>query len=85
VAAATITANLLGDRSVGSAIVFAACDATEAMIVAWLIEYHFGSAFSLDSSRRVLGLFLATAVGTAISGLEGRQDSSCSRARMHRS
>ena len=38
------------------------------MIIAWLIEFHFGSVFSLDSSRRVLGLFLATAVGTAISG-----------------
>ena len=68
VMAATVTANLLGDRNVGSAIVFALCNAGEAMIIAWLIEYHFGSVFSLDSSRRVLGLFLATAVGTAISG-----------------
>ena len=41
------------------------------MIIAWLIEHHFGSGFSLDSSRRVLGLFLATAVGTAISGIGG--------------
>ena len=71
VVAATVTANLLGDRNVGSAIVFALCNAGEAMIIAWLIEYHFGSVFSLDSSRRVLGLSLATAVGTAISGLGG--------------
>ena len=71
VMAATVTANLLGDRNVGSAIVFALCNAGEAMIIAWLIEYHFGSVFSLDSSRRVLGLFLATAVGTAISGIGG--------------
>ena len=71
VMAATITANLLGDRNVGSAIVFALCNAGEAMIIAWLIEYHFGSGFSLDSPRRVLGLFLATAVGTAISGIGG--------------
>ena len=71
VVAATVTANLLGDRNVGSAIVFALCNAGEAMIIAWLIEYHFGSVFSLDSSRRVLGLFLATAVGATISGLGG--------------
>ena len=71
VMAATITANLLGDRNIGSAMVFALCNAGEAMIIAWLIEHHFGSGFSLDSSRRVLGLFLATAVGTAISGIGG--------------
>ena len=71
VMAATVAANLLGDRNVGSAIVFALCNAGEGMIIAWLIEHHFGSGFSLDSSRRVLGLFLATGVGTAVSGLGG--------------
>ena len=71
VMAATLTANLLGDRNVASAVVFAVCNAGEAMIIAWLIEHHCGQAFSLDSSRRVLGLFLATAVGTAISGIGG--------------
>ena len=71
VIAATVTANLLGDRNIASAIVFALCNAGEAMIIAWLIERHFGSGFSLDSSRRVLGFFLATAVGTAISGIGG--------------
>jgi PAS domain S-box-containing protein len=71
VMAATVTANMLGDRNIGSAIVFALCNAGESMIIAWLIEYRFGSRFSLDSSRRVLGLFLATAVGTAISGIGG--------------
>ena len=71
VMAATITANLLGDRNLASAIVFALCNAGEAMLIAWLIENHFGSDFSLDSPRRVLGLFLATAVGTAISGIGG--------------
>ena len=71
VMAATITANLLGDRNVAGAIVFALCNTGEAMIIAWLIEHHFGSDFGLDSPRRVLGLFLATAVGTAISGIGG--------------
>ena len=68
---ATIIANLLGDRNIASAIIFALCNTGEAMIIAWLIESQFGSGFSLDSSRRVLGLFLATAVGTAISGIGG--------------
>src|SRR5713101_3171273 len=71
VVAATVSANLMGDRNFGAAILFALCNAGEAMIIAWLIEYHFGSGFSLDSSRRVLGLFLATAAGTAISGIGG--------------
>jgi PAS domain S-box-containing protein len=68
---ATVTANLLGDRNIASAIMFALCNAGEAMIIAWLVEYHFGPGFSLDSPRRVLGLFLATTVGTAISGIGG--------------
>jgi hypothetical protein len=67
---ATVMANLLGDRNIASAIIFALCNAGEAMIIAWLIEYHFGSGFSLDSSRRVRGLFLATAVGTVLRGVE---------------
>ena len=71
VIAATLTANLLGDRNILSAIVFALCNAGEAMLIAWLIEYHFGLGFSLDSSRRVLGFFLATGLGTAISGIGG--------------
>ena len=41
--AATVTANLLGDRNIGSAIVFALCNAGEAVIVAVLIERYFGA------------------------------------------
>jgi hypothetical protein len=36
--AATIVANLLGDRTIWSALVFAVCNAGEAVIVAGLIE-----------------------------------------------
>src|ERR1700688_778408 len=38
--AATICANLLGDRSVGSAVVFAVCNAGEALIIAALIDRY---------------------------------------------
>src|SRR5271163_1344074 len=44
--AATIVANLLGDRSIWSATVFAVCNAGEAVIVAGLIERYFGQNFS---------------------------------------
>ena len=49
VMAATIAANLLGDRNILSSIVFAACNAFEAVLVADLIERYFGSPFRLDS------------------------------------
>ncbi len=70
-AAATITANLLGDRSLWSAMVFAVCNAGEALIVAGLIERFFGPTFSLDTLHQVLGLLVAAVAGTAISGIGG--------------
>ena len=44
---ATIVANLLGDRNLWTAIVFALCNAGEALITAGLIERYFGSGFRL--------------------------------------
>ena len=69
--AATVAANLLGDRNIGSAIVFALCNAGEAALLAVLIERHFGASFSLDRPRNVLGLLGATIVGAAVSGVGG--------------
>ena len=69
--AATIVANLLGDRNVLSAIVFALCNAGEAVLVAGVIEFYFGSSFSLGSLRDVLGLLAAAILGTAVSGIGG--------------
>ena len=69
--AATIVANLLGDRSIWSAIVFAACNAGEALIVAGLIERYIGAEFDLNRLRHVLALLGAAIVATAISGLGG--------------
>src|SRR3977135_2138670 len=40
--AATIVANLLGDRTIWSAVIFAICNAGEAVIVAGLIQRYFG-------------------------------------------
>jgi PAS domain S-box-containing protein len=68
---ATIAANLLGDRNVLSSIVFALCNAGEAVLAATLIERYFGSPFSLDRLRNVLGLVAAAIVAAAASGIGG--------------
>jgi PAS domain S-box-containing protein len=69
--AATIVANLLGDRTFAGAITFALCNAGEAILTAGLVERQFGSDFSLDRLRHVLGLLAAAAVGAAVSGIGG--------------
>ena len=69
--AATIAANLLGDRTIWSAVVFALCNAGEAVLTAGLLEYYFGASFSLGRLRHVLGLLAAAIVGTAVSGIGG--------------
>ena len=66
---ATLVANLTGDRNVWSAFAFALCNAGEALLTAWLIERYFGSNFSLDRLRHVLGLVAAAIVGTSASGV----------------
>jgi signal transduction histidine kinase len=69
---ATIAAHLLaGDRLIWGTIIFAVCNAGEAVLVAGLIERYFGSAFSLGKLRNVLGLLVAAIVGTAVSGIGG--------------
>jgi PAS domain S-box-containing protein len=69
--AATVAANLLGDRNVWSAIVFALFNAGEALFVAGMIEFYFGSSFNFDRLRNVLGLLVAAIVGAAVSGIGG--------------
>jgi integral membrane sensor domain MASE1 len=68
---ATIVANLLGDRNLWSATIFALCNGGEALLTAGLIERYFGSGFSLNRLRNVLGLLGAAIVGAAVSGIGG--------------
>jgi PAS domain S-box-containing protein len=68
---ATIVANLIGDRNVWSATIFAFCNAGEALLTAWLVERYFGSPFSVDRLRNVVGLLAAAVVATAASGVGG--------------
>jgi signal transduction histidine kinase len=69
--AATIAANLSGDRGLWSAVLFALCNAGEAVLTAWLIEHYFGPDFRLNRLRNVLGLAAAAIIGTAVSGVGG--------------
>jgi integral membrane sensor domain MASE1 len=60
VVAATIAANLLGDRNIWSSVFFAVANAAEALTIAGLIHRFCGSPFELNELRRVLALFAAT-------------------------
>jgi integral membrane sensor domain MASE1 len=62
---ATIIANLMGDRNIWSATIFAFCNAGEALLTAWLIERYFGFPFSLDRLRNVLGLLVVAVVANS--------------------
>ena len=69
--AATIVANLFGDRNIPSAVLFAACNAGEAVLTAWVIQHYFGADFRLGRVRNVLGLLAAAAVGAGVSAIGG--------------
>ena len=69
--AATIVANLLGDRNLWSTALFALCNAGEAVLTAWLIGHYFGSDFRLSKLRNVLGLAATAIIGAAVSGIGG--------------
>ena len=69
--AATIAANLMGDRNMVAAIAFAFCNAAEALLTAGFIQHYFGTVFDLGRLRQVLGLLAAAVAGTVISGIGG--------------
>jgi signal transduction histidine kinase len=69
--AATIVANMFGDRNLWSAVLFALCNAGEAVLTAWLIERTYGANFRLVRLRSVLGLVAAAFVGAALAAIGG--------------
>src|SRR5258707_7281954 len=71
VVAATIAANLLGDRNIWNSVFSAVANAGEALTIAGLIHRFCGSPFELNELRRVLALFAATVAGTSLSGIVG--------------
>jgi PAS domain S-box-containing protein len=71
VMAATIVANLLGDRNIWSSVFFAFANAGDTVIIAGLLHRICGSPFKLNELRRVLALFAATVAGASLSGIAG--------------
>ncbi len=71
VVAATIAANLLGDRNIWSSVFFAVANAGDAVIIACLIHGFGGSPFELNELRKVLALFAATVAGPSLTGIVG--------------
>jgi PAS domain S-box-containing protein len=68
---ATLIANMMSDRNVWNAAASALLNTAEALLATWLIERYFGSSFTLDRLRNVLGLLAAAVVATAASGIGG--------------
>jgi signal transduction histidine kinase len=68
---ASVLSNLSGNWSLSTSLVFALSNAGQALLMAGLIQRYFGSAFSLDSLRSVLGLVAAAIVGTAAAAIGG--------------
>jgi PAS domain S-box-containing protein len=71
VMAATVIANLLGDRNLGLSIFSAVANASEAFVIAGLIERIFGAPFQLNQLQRVVGFFIVVVVGSSLSGIVG--------------
>src|ERR1700741_1171247 len=69
--AATIVANLMGDRTLFSAVIFGLCNAGEALLTAWLIKRYFGLNFNLGKLSHVLGMLVCAIAATAVSGIGG--------------
>ena len=69
--AATIVANLLGDRSFWGAVLFGLCNAGEAALTAWLVGRCHGPGFTLSKPLNVIILVGAATIGTAVSGIGG--------------
>lgn len=69
--AATVLANLLGDRNIWGAVLFGLCNAGEAVLTAWLIERLHGPYFTLNKLLNMAVFVAAAVIGTAVSGIGG--------------
>jgi len=67
----TVTAGLLGERELLTSIFNGVCNAGQAVLVAWLLEWWFGRPFRFADLRRVAGFFAAAGLATAVSAIAG--------------
>jgi PAS domain S-box-containing protein len=66
---ATVAANLLGDRSLATALAFGLCNAGEAVLTAWLVGRWAARPFRLDSLQRVFVFLAAACIGAAVAAV----------------
>jgi signal transduction histidine kinase len=71
VIAASIPANLMGDRGLAAAVALAFCEAAEALIIAGLVRRYQGLILHLGRLRTVLGLLASIVAGVAVAGIGG--------------
>jgi PAS domain S-box-containing protein len=72
VAAGAVAGDLVPSLLSGwAAVAVGLCNAAEALIAAGLIQYYFGTSFTLSRLRPVVGFLVAAVVATAISGIGG--------------
>ncbi len=69
VAAGVFVANATGDRNLPLALVFAAVNVMEFVLIVRIAEVGFGRPFQLDTLRRVGGFFFSTCLGAGVSAL----------------
>ena len=67
----TVTANLIGDRSLATSIFKGFCNAGEIVLVAWLLERWFGWPFTFGDLGRVGGFLVAAGLAAATSAIGG--------------
>ena len=67
----TVAASLLSDRSLLTSIFKGFCNASEAVLVAWLVDRWFGRPFMFGDLRRVAGFLAAASFATATSAIGG--------------
>jgi integral membrane sensor domain MASE1 len=58
--AGTIAANLMNDRNLLTSLFKGICNASEVVLVAWLLERCFGRPFTFGDLRRVAGFLAAS-------------------------
>ena len=84
--AATVVANLLGDRNLWGAVLFALCNAGEAVLTAWLDRAYLRSGFQAEQAAQRGGIGSGGDSGQPPSPASaGPSHSSCFTARRRRS
>jgi signal transduction histidine kinase len=68
---ATVATHLIIKDPLWAGIALGLCNGAEALIIAGLIQHHFGAGFNNTRLRNIIGLFAATVAGTGVSGIGG--------------